>query len=511
MPQGRDNLTAVDQRLVADRWVLAGICGAGMQSFCQMISAANPEKRLLLTGTDIAEDQFGQLTETHPNLRLESWNRTWGPLLTADTLVVHSVAVSPESPVLQAAGEVGCRILPLPIALGEFLRNNRQVCIAGTHGKTTTTGIVSWILRQAGREKTHYIGGDFLRDLKTRWTRSSSFSSGDWAVVESCEYRDSFLSLSPEVAVLTGIEHDHFDFFKTLSDQRASFESFVARCHSLGTLVVNHECPLAMRIANAASCRMVTYSVDDLCNGAQSSDWLLRPVADAARRTIDVTSTNSGVFGESGFRQPVELRHRQELVTKLTLQVPGRHNRQNVVAGIAAAVACGVPVEDAAKFAESFCGMKRRFEYRGQGNQVHWIDDYAHHPTAIAETLRAAQQCFPKARIIAVIEPHQMSRLSNLFENYVKSLVLADDVIVLPVLAARENASVAACQRASGLLVRAISESGGRALLAANLDQAIGRLDHAARPGDVVITMGAGRTHKIHDEIHRRLQRNSAA
>ncbi|MFN9720824.1 MAG: glutamate ligase domain-containing protein, partial [Planctomycetota bacterium] len=209
--------------------------------------------------------------------------------------------------------------------------------------------------------------------------------------------------------------------------------------------------------------------------------------------------------------QQVNLFYRGEFVTRCKIALPGEHNRRNWLAALVGAVTCGVDLETAVAAASSFQGMRRRFEYRGYWNQTHWIDDYAHHPTAIRETLKTTRATFPTSRVIAIVEPHQISRTEHLFSDYVESLTSADEVLLLPVLPARENASLADCLRLSARLVRKISESGGRAMLAANLDQVLGRLDHAVRPEDVVITMGAGRTHTIHDEIHRRLQRNSAA
>jgi len=176
-----------------------------------------------------------------------------------------------------------------------------------------------------------------------------------------------------------------------------------------------------------------------------------------------------------------------------------------------AAMAEGLPPEKIAQHIGSFSGIRRRFEHRGTWRGVDLVDDYAHHPSAISATLRTARSCFPGRRLIAIFEPHQVSRTARLFSEFTQALTLFDECLVLPVLPARENASSAECCRISGRLVRRISEAGGRAFLMANLDQVPGRLDHAARPGDVVITMGAGRTNQIHDEINRRLQRNSAA
>ncbi len=499
MLQGRHNskLVELNGSSVRTRWLLVGACGAGMQSFARILEIAQADADHEMLGTDVDSEQLEKVAAGFDRMTAVPWTDDWQAILNPDFHVVHSVAVPAEARILQDARQKNCRVLSLPEALAQIAANRDQICVSGTHGKTTTTGLVSWILQAENCEAFHFIGGEFCSAPERRPLKvDSSPAQRNWAVIEGCEYRNSFLGLSPQVAILTGIEPDHFDFFKSPQDQLKSFAQFLNRCHPEGTIVANADCQTSMALARESGRSFVTFSATSL-----NADWSLLP-------TQGPLTTSS----RPPFRQKAELFRNGQSVSECVLPIPGRHNRQNWLAALVGAFTCGgVELNRAIAAAATFPGMRRRFEYRGDWRQILWIDDYAHHPTAIRETLTTARSIFPSSRLVVVVEPHQISRTEQLFSEYVHSLAAADEALILPVLPARENATLAVCQELSGRLVRKVSESGGRAMLAANLDQVLGRLDHSARPGDVVITMGAGRTHTIHDEIHRRLQRNSAA
>ena len=383
------------------------------------------------------------------------------------------------------------RCLPLPQALGSFFQQARQICIAGTHGKTTTSGMIWWVLQQAGLAPAGYVGGEIFGRQ-----RCGSFGAGRLAVLESCEYRQAFLQLKPQSVLLTGIEPDHFDCFTRDEDADHTFQAFLRRIPRDGSLLVNAASPRAQKAAIAAVCSVESFG------RTSHADWSAEPIFHKSLDALRCDSTPSQVFA---------VRHQGRSVAEVSLRIPGLHNLENGLAAFAALSAEGLSAEAIVRHLATFPGMCRRFQYRGRWRGVDFIDDYAHHPTAIRTTCETARSVFPGRRMIAVFEPHQISRLENLFTEFALALSAFDECLILPVLPARETATQAECYRSSGNLVRRISEAGGRAFLVANLDQVPGRLDHAARPGDVVITMGAGRTHQIHDEIHRRLQRDSAA
>jgi UDP-N-acetylmuramate--alanine ligase len=353
--------------------------------------------------------------------------------------------------------------------------------------------MIWWMLNAAGRSPAGFVGGEFCGHR-----RAGAFGSGRTAVVESCEYRQSFLAFNPQTAVVTGIESDHFDCFQSEHEADIAFQRFMEKVADDGVLIVNAENVRAMNAAKSARCRIVRYG--QTC----SSSWSAGPTAFQC----------SVPTGDSRFdlwRQSFGLLYCGTQRAEVTLRIPGHHNVENAMAAILAVQAEGVPLQEAVDHLATFPGMRRRFEYRGTWRGADLVDDYAHHPTAISATLRTARSVYGGRRIIAVFEPHQVSRTEHLFSDFTRVLSMADECLVLPVLPARETASRAVCNRLSGQMVRRISEAGRPAFLVTNLDQVLGRLDHATRTGDVIITMGAGRTHQLHDEIHRRLQRNSAA
>ena len=472
-------------------WLLLGICGAGMRAFAEMLLDAGQT----VIGTDTDRDGLSRL---HFLKSLHCSLVPWPTELTTDkyggATIVHSLAVPANLPLLIQARQLNLKVSPLPVAMGEFLKNSRQICVAGTHGKTTTTGMIWWILQQAGLKPAGYIGGEFLDTH-----RSGAFGAGRTSVIESCEYRHSFLQLNPQTAVLTGIEPDHFDCFDVDQAVDSAFQSFIERIPTDGTLIVNADNPRSLDVARKASCSVFSFGRNS------ASDWMIRNLE------MDSSRASATKIGSPFPAQVFEIFHCGKSIAEIRLRVPGLHNVENATAAFVAAMAEGLPPDEISRHLGSFSGIRRRFEYRGTWRGVDLVDDYAHHPSAISATLRTARSCFPGRRLIAIFEPHQVSRTERLFSEFTQALTLFDECLVLPVLPARENASSAECCRISGRLVRRISEAGGRAFLMANLDQVPGRLDHAARPGDVVITMGAGRTNQIHDEIHRRLLRDSAA
>ena len=492
-------------------YLLLGICGAGMRALCEILLDAGH----FVTGTDSQLQNGGQVfaersTWQTDRIKILPWNeysdvlrrvpvvvpensqqaRSWQPV----TAIVASNAVPDQDDRIAAARVAKVPMFRLTQALSQLLFQHRQLCIAGTHGKTTTSAMLWAVLSSQSLAHAAFVGGQLTEQRRSGfWTASSHPSSqaAEWAVVESCEYRDAFSHLSPSGIVLTGIERDHFDYFPNASSEDQVFQKFANQLPSGGFLAVNAACDRAMQIAlrlkNSGNCQVITYGFDP------QAEWTARQIQQAGSDTSFLACRNGGIVG------------------KIHLRIPGLHNVQNSLATIAVASHLGVPFADIASHLACFKGVRRRFENRGQWRGIELIDDYAHHPTAIHATLSAARVAFGKRRIIAVFEPHQISRVEQLFEEFGDALRLADECLVLPVLPARELSTRALCCQTSGRLVRSINLAGGRAFLLADLDQVIGKIDHAGRPGDVVITMGAGRTNQIHDEFNRRLQRDSVA
>lgn len=495
-------------------WMLVGVCGAGMHSLCSLL-LSNPNIRVV--GTDSDDDalmrlqrKFGERFVAIP------WSATIRPgAISTIQQAVHSLAISPSSPPLVALASHSITSQPLPEALRSLLGKQRQICVAGTHGKSTTTAMISWILRQSGESAPTFLGAEWQGfEATTSKPVSDNTAASELAVIESCEYRNTFLSYSPTVAVVTSVETDHFDWFISETEQTTAFQKFVRSIPVEGCLVINGDSAVAKAISSSAACRVVEFTSGNSdtqsrevnnTEGDHRACWAVSNVLPPQFLSAEETSAI-----QSRFRQDFVLRHGHESF-EVTLGQPGVHNCENATAAILATMAVGIRPQQAAECLRSFPGICRRFEYRGNWRGIHWIDDYAHHPGAIRATLETARQVFRGHRLIAVFEPHQLSRTAALFSEFCDALSLADEALVLPVLPAREIATTAMCLRTSGQLVRRINHDRIRAFLMTNLDQVQGRLDHSARPGDVVITMGAGRTHQIHDENYRRLQRDFAA
>nr|WP_255429817.1 UDP-N-acetylmuramate--L-alanine ligase [Streptomonospora sp. PA3] len=385
---------------------------------------------------------------------------------TADTVVVSS-AVREDNPELAEARERGLRVIPRAAALGALLLGRRGVAVAGTHGKTTTTSMLTVVLQHAGAEPGYVIGGA----LVTTGTGADA-GAGDVLVAEADESDGSFLMLSPEIAVVTNVEADHLDNYGGLDEIHANFAAFAERVGD--TLVVGVDDPGARRVAETArglGKRVLTYGE------AADADYRVAGISADGFRTAFTLSA----FG--GEPLPAEL------------AVPGRHNVLNAAAAAAVADVLGHDTEVALAGLASFTGAARRFELKGEAGGVAVYDSYAHHPTEIAADLRAARAALdtrggadaPPGRVVAVFQPHLYSRTRIFADEFASALSLADEVVVLSIYAAREDPEPGV---SSELITRGITH--GRVSHEPDRAEAVARAAAAAEPGDIVLTMGAG-------------------
>jgi len=474
------------QQTAADRpstCLLVGVCGTGMRSLAQILIEAGYNVK----GTDITLTDVTALSTEATN-----WPQTTPALVAYDhpaeecirdcDVIVTSLAVPDNDRWVTAARRSGLPRMSLPEFLGSLWDGCRQICVAGTHGKTTTTALIHHFLSHSGGAPGLYLGGQLVDS-----GMSGHHGRDDVAVIESCEYQGAFLKLRPDLSVLTGIDRDHLDCYPTDSDELDAYRQFLQQSTPHAISVVNADDPLALECARRSPCRVITFGV------GQAADIRAQNIQfDAKGCSFDIVGAEFSV-------------------PQLRSSLSGRHNVSNLLASAAAALVAGTSPDAIAAAASTFAGVRRRFEYRGRFRSAILIDDYAHHPTAVRATLVAARQRFPERRIVAVFEPHQVRRLQEYGNQFCEALLQADECLILPVLPVRENWPRSACLKLSGQLVRRLNSRGGRAFLMANLDQAIHRLDDAARDGDVVITMGAGRTNQIHDELNRKIQRDHAA
>jgi UDP-N-acetylmuramate--alanine ligase len=378
-------------------------------------------------------------------------------------LVVASAAVRADNPELAASAQLGIPAIKGAVLLGELLIGRKAICVAGTHGKTTTTAMIAKILSDAGMDPSYVIGGEPL-DLPA----SGHHGRGDYFVAEADEFDRRFLSLHPTVGVITSIEPDHPDCYPSPESLMEAFRSFVSLLPSDGWLVGCGDDQRVRTLGEALGDRFISYGL------SEGSMWTAANV--------------SAGLGESHFC-PVRAGRR---LPECTLRVPGAHNVRNALAAMAVADLAGVQDETVRRSLAGFSGVGRRFEVVGEAFGATLVDDYAHHPTEIRATLAAARGCYPGRRIVAVHQPHTYSRLKALLPEFAASFGDADEVLILDIYASRETDSLGMHARD---LVSAIDQPA--VAYTGTVDDTTHYLRRTLRPGDVAITLGAGDVNRV--------------
>jgi UDP-N-acetylmuramate--alanine ligase len=382
----------------------------------------------------------------------------------ADTVVVSS-AIRETNPELAEARRRGLRVLPRAAALGSIMSGRRAAAVAGTHGKTTTTSMLTTILRQCGADPGYVIGG-----ILAETGLGAEDGTGQDLVVEADESDGSFLMLTPYAAVITNVEADHLDNYAGLAEIRSAFEAFAARVSPEGVLVTCADDPGARAVAEASRDRPIRVRS---YGESASADYRISAISPHGMgSTFQMTATTTS-FGR--FEGPV------------TIAVPGRHNALNAAAAFAVAVELGIPAPDAAAALPAYRGAQRRMEPKGDGDGVRVVDSYAHHPTEVAADLAAARDLAEGGRVIAIFQPHLFSRTRIFGAVLGAALGRADEAVVLDVYAAREDPE-------PGITGRLVAQAvpGGRAHYVPAADRVPAMIADLAKPGDIVLTMGAG-------------------
>lgn len=385
-------------------------------------------------------------------------------------LVVYTAAVHTDNPEYAEVLKRQIPTLTRAQFLGQLMRNYQTpVAISGTHGKTTTTSMISEILLHANADPTLSVGG-ILNSIhgNIRVGKSGLF------VTEACEYTNSFLSLFPKVGVILNIEEDHLDFFKDIHDIRASFRRFAQLIPADGTLIINAEIENYREITEGLCCRVITFGKT--------------PAADYYPSDIVYDAYANAAFSV----------HRSGASDRfLKLGVPGEHNILNALAALALSDLLGVPAPTSAEALEQFCGTQRRFEYKGVKNGVTIIDDYAHHPTEICATLTAALN-YPHKTLWCVFQPHTYSRTKAFLADFAQALSLADKVILADIFAARETDTLGISSRD---IQKMIQEKGKECYYFHTFAEIEKFITENCINGDLLITMGAGNVVNIGENL----------
>lgn len=387
-------------------------------------------------------------------------------------LVVYTAAVRQDNVELETARERGIKTMERAEFLGMIMRNyQRPVCVAGTHGKTTTTSMLAEMMIEAGADPTALVGG-FLNSIGGNLRDGGD----DLFVAESCEYYDSFLRFAPFISVVLNIEADHLDYFKNLEAIRESFAKFCALTAPGGAIIINSA------IADIGSITDGIVGVDLITFGLFGADFV------ASNITYDTKGMPS-----------FDVLYKGELLISAKLSVPGEHNVLNALAAIAVCKHLGIDIEKAITGLSRFAGAKRRFQFKGEFSGVIVVDDYAHHPTEIRNTLVSAKN-ISHGKLWAIFQPHTHSRTKNLLNEFADSFIMADAVIINDIYspAGREEPSVLVHAKD---LVKLIAESGKEAYYFAGFKETKAFLRASTNVGDMIITMGAGDITELSDML----------
>ena len=451
-----------------------GIGGAGMSGIARIMLARGIE----VSGSDsMASAVLDDLHAQGARVHVGHAGGNLGDLDAADTLVVSS-AIRADNPELAEATRRGMRVLHRAAALASVMAGRRVIAIAGTHGKTTTTSMLTTVLRECGADPGYVIGG-----VLTETGLGAEDGAGMDFVAEADESDGSFLLLSPDVAIITNVEADHLDNYASLEDIKIAFTTF-GRSAS-GMVLTCADDPGAEEVAGRLDPARVRRYGESCPADYRLGD--IRPDGMAISFTV---AADRSPFGE--------------IFTKLTVHVPGHHNALNATAAFAAAVELGFAPPRVAAALAGYRGARRRMELKGEAGGVRVLDSYAHHPTELAADLRAARDIItagsggyggvvpPRtstagARVIAVFQPHLYSRTRLFAAEFGAALDLADKIVVLDVYAAREDPEPGV----TGALI-ADAVPGGRALYVPDRAHVAPLISQLVRPGDLILTMGAG-------------------
>jgi UDP-N-acetylmuramate--alanine ligase len=452
-----------------------GIGGSGLSAIARLLL----ESGYTVSGSDRALTPFAEEVRKagakvyighHPrNLKAANW-------------VVQSSAIAEDNPELQAAKKAGIPVYKRADFLGRLMEDQTGIAIAGTHGKTTTTGMTAWVLSELGRDPSFIVGG-VVNDLGV----NAHAGRGKTFVIEADEYDNMFLGLKPQIAVVTSVEHDHPDFFPTLEAMYRAFEKFVDLLPLDGTLIVCAE--------DAGAAALIPHARKEGRNvisyGMQNEMTINTPLWMQAR---DVKPNERGGFDFTATTN-LASKTKTSASVKVSLQVPGQHNVRNALAVLAIVGVLGLSRKKAAQALGEFSGTGRRFELRGEVDGIRIFDDYAHHPTEIRATLAGARVRFPQARIWAVWQPHTYSRTKTLFLDFARAFKDADQVLVTEIYAAREPKE----NFTSAEVVSAMPNLSARYVK--TLREATDYLMEQLQSGDVVLVLSAGDADQISTDV----------
>jgi UDP-N-acetylmuramate--alanine ligase len=448
-----------------------GVGGIGMSGIAELLANLGYE----VSGSDAKRSDVTARLETL-GVRVFSGHEA-GHVGGAD-VVVTSSAIAAGNPEVTEARRRGIPVIPRAEMLAELMRLRYGIAIAGAHGKTTTTSMVAVVLERAGLDPTAVIGGRL-----SAFGSNARLGRGDYMVVEADESDRSFLKLSPSIAVVTNIDHEHMESYGSWENLQQAFADFANKVPFYGAVVACSDDAAVREMLPRLTRRVITYGLDD--RGASDAELIGAGLALEA-------------FGSSCTVQHRLLDGQRIELGTLRIQVPGRHNMLNALAAIAVGLEVGVPFARAAAAMTGFAGAERRFQKRGEANGVLVVDDYGHHPTEIAAVIAAARAGIDR-RVVIVFQPHRYSRTSQLLGEFGAALGAADEIVLTDIYPAGEAPIPGVTVEALADAIRAVARCPVHVVKA--LDALPAAVAELSRPGDLVVTLGAGSIGAVGDRI----------
>jgi UDP-N-acetylmuramate--alanine ligase len=442
-----------------------GIGGAGLSAIARIMLA----RGMAVSGSDAKESAtLDALRELGARCHV---GHDADQIRDVDTVVV-STAVREDNPEVLEARRQGLRLLPRSAAMAAIMHGRRTVAVAGTHGKTTTTSLLTVALQHAGADPTFTIGGDL-----TASGVNAHEGTGELFVAEADESDGAFLVYSPHAALVTNVEADHLDNYGTEEAYRAAFTAFLDRISPDGFLVACVDDPGAAELAAQARAKGIT-----TVGVGESTD-------------AEVRAESLSFLGSTSTFAVVD---RGELLGEVSLQIPGRHYVLDALAALASGLRLGFPFADLKRGLEAFTGTRRRMELKGEAGGIRVYDSYAHHPNEIAGDLQAARALAGSGRVVVAFQPHLVSRTKIFGAAMGKALGAADEVVVMDVYVAREDPEPGID---GGLVASNVPLPASRVRFEPSWGATADRLVERARPGDVVLTLGAGDVTLVGPEV----------
>lgn len=441
---------------------MVGIGGAGMSGIAEVLHNLG----FRVTGSDLHRST---VTERLERLGISIVYGHKPENIQDAQVVVYSSAIRPQNPELVEARRRKIPVIPRAEMLAELMRMKYSIAVSGAHGKTTTTSMIGHLLAYAGLSPTIVVGGK-IRGIGT----GAVLGKSQYLVAEADESDASFLKLYPTLAVVTNIDKEHLDHYGNFIRLLDAFLAFVDRVPFYGAGILNIDDPYTREIVDATRARTLTYGFRE----------------DALVRATEVN--------QDGLTTRAILWVNGEKIGPLELQIPGVHNLQNALAAIAVAWELEIDLSKAVEALHTFRGVDRRFEIKGSRNRVTVVDDYAHHPTEIRRVLETARSYWPEGRLVVVFQPHRYTRTAKLYREFAEVLTLPDVVILLPIYPAGENPLEGISADLILQVLRTFREGGVYEVH--SLQEAREILDQVVRPGDLVLTLGAGDVYRVGEE-----------